>query len=57
MARVEQSESLSCKAKPITFVFKAIKASETTKVKLRKLVDAKKDKCLIDCFLFIGPLP
>jgi hypothetical protein len=42
MARVEQSETLSHKAKLIAFRFKATKASETTSIKLRKLVDAKK---------------
>jgi hypothetical protein len=30
-ARVEQSNALSCKAKPIAFLFKATKTSETTK--------------------------
>jgi hypothetical protein len=51
------SEALSRKAKLITFLFKATKASETTKVRLGKLVDVKKEKCLIDCFLFTDPLP
>jgi hypothetical protein len=31
MARVEQSKALSCKAKPIVFLFKTIKMRETTK--------------------------
>jgi hypothetical protein len=43
MAHMDQSKTLSRKAKPIAFLFKATKASETTNVKLRKLVDAKKD--------------
>jgi hypothetical protein len=35
MARVEQSEALSHKAKPIAFFFKATKVSETTKKTIR----------------------
>jgi hypothetical protein len=31
MAHVEQSKALSCKAKPIAFLFKATKMSEITK--------------------------
>jgi hypothetical protein len=31
MARMEQSKALSCKAKPIAFLFKATKTSKTTK--------------------------
>jgi hypothetical protein len=54
MARVEQSETLSHKAKLIAFLFKATKASETTSIKLRKLVDAKKEKCFIVCLLSLG---
>jgi hypothetical protein len=54
MAHVEQSEALSRKAKLIAFLFKATTASKTTKVKLRKLVDAKKEKCLIVCLLSLG---
>jgi hypothetical protein len=50
MAHVEQSEALSRKAKPIASLFKATKANETTKVKLRKLVDAKKRE-VFDCLL------
>jgi hypothetical protein len=54
MAHVEQSKALSRKAKLIAFLFKATKVSETTKVKLRKLVDTKKEKCLIGWLLSLG---
>jgi hypothetical protein len=49
MARMEQSEALSHKAKPTTFLFKATKASETTK---------KTSRCgkreVFDCLLAFG---